>query len=233
MCRLLGPIDGDRDRGEEQVSPVAHVAQCGTPTPMSLRVLPLVGLAVLGLSAVACSSAASGPVAYESDILANEPASSSLSTAELQTKLAAALDGLAFTSESDYPFDVLVAPGVVGAAVDAAAVKNGFNDLTLAATRNEKERFQLKDMPGSEERDFEAWMDFSEVDTSDETSVAYAKGMTTAHDLMKANLTDLKVVLVASESLENSEDVGFLHCFIVGRAKDGALVALHTGLVWT
>jgi hypothetical protein len=194
----------------------------------------VVALVALGLSAVACSAESSGNGVTSSD--ENEvhaAASTSLSTSELQKELANAVDGLEYTSESDYPFDVFVAPGTAGAPIDAAAVKAAFNDLV--GTKNTESGTALEDMIGSEERPFEEWMsnDTSNIDESDPDSVKYAMGMSRAHDLMKANLTDLKVFLIAEESLERTEDVGFLHCFIVGRAADGALVALHTGLVWT
>jgi hypothetical protein len=197
---------------------------------MKLRAYCLLAVAALSLSAVACTTSASGE-ASSSENESAATATESLSTPELKKELAQAVDGIEYTSESDYPFDVFVAPGAVGAKVDADAIKTAFNDLVTPS--NDDEGLALKDMPGSEVRDFEEWMDVSDIDESDESSVAYAKGMTKAHDLMKANLDDLQVILVASESLENTEDVGFLHCFIVGRAKDGSLVALHTGLVWT
>lgn len=199
---------------------------------MKLRALTLVGLVALSLSAVACS-AESGPGATSSENDIHASTIANLSTAELKSQLAKAVDGLEYMSEADYPFDVFVAPGQVGASVDADAIKAAFNDLVSADSANG--RMALKDMPGSSVHAFEDWMsgDTSNVDESDPDAVKYAKGMARAHDLMKANLTDLKVVLMAEESLENTEDVGFLHCFIVGRAKDGSLVALHTAVVWT
>jgi hypothetical protein len=201
---------------------------------MRFRSFSLVALVALGLSAVACSAGSSGGVTSdESEVHAAASARARLSTAELQKELARAVDGLEYTSESDYPFDVYVAPGTAGAPIDAAAVKAAFSDQV--GTKNTESGTTLEDMIGSEERPFEEWMsnDTSDIDESDPDAVKYAKGMTKAHDLMKANLQDLKVFLIAEESLEKTEDVGFLHCFIVGRAADGSLVALHTGLVWT
>ena len=196
---------------------------------MKLRALSVVGLVVLGLSATACT-AESGAAAASSE--SEIHAAPTLSTAELKKELAKAVDGLEYTSESDYPFDVFVAPGTAGAPIDATAVKTAFNDLV--GTKNTSGT-ALKDLVGSEERSFEEWMsnDTSNVDPTDPNAVKSAEGMSKAHDLMKANLRDLKVFLIAEESLEKTEDVGFLHCFIVGRAADGSLVALHTGLVWT
>ena len=57
--------------------------------------------------------------------------------------------------------------------------------------------------------------------------------MKQAYDLMRQNLTDLKVVLIAADSMKREDNVGLLQVFVVGRAKDGSLVALHTIAVWT
>jgi cytochrome c556 len=199
---------------------------------MRFRPFALLGLVALGLSAVACSAESGGAVTSD-DNEVRAAASAGLSTAELQKQLAKAVDGLEYMSESDYPFDVFVAPGAAGAPIDAAAVKAAFNDKV--STKNTEKGTALKDMIGSEERPFDEWMsnDTSDIDESDADAVKYAEGMKKAYGLMKANLKDLKVLLIAEESLEKTEDVGFLHCFIVGRAADGSLVALHTGLVWT
>lgn len=202
-----------------------------------LRTSSLVGLLALALSvsALACTGETSdGSVAAESAVHLS-PASG-LTTERLKGELASAVDGLEYMSEADYPFDVLVAPGAVGAPVDADAIKAAFDGMPGASNSNEGSAgLALEALPGSAIHEFEEWMssDPGNVDESDPDAVKYAKGMARAHDLMKANLTDLKVVLLAEESLENTEDVGFLHCFIVGRAADGSLVALHTGLVWT
>ena len=89
---------------------------------MKLRALALVGLVALSLSAVACSAeSSSGATSSENDIHASTIAN--LSTAELKSQLAKAVDGLEYMSEADYPFDVFVAPGQVGASVDADAIK--------------------------------------------------------------------------------------------------------------
>lgn len=204
---------------------------------MNLRAFALAGLVALSLSAVACSADSDGSVTSDANEVKagtkGRPSATALSTADLKKELTKAVDGLEYTSESDYPWDVFVAPGTAGAKIDAALVKTAFNDLV--GTRSSNNGTALKDMVGAKERPFEEWMsnDTSDVDESDPDAVKYAKGMSKAHDLMKANLQDLKVFLIAEESLENTEDVGFLHCFVVGRAADGSLVALHTGVVWT
>ncbi len=204
---------------------------------MNLRALTLVGLVALSFSAVACSADSDGSVtADDNEVKAGtkgRPSATTLSTADLKKELAKAVDGLEYMSESDYPWDVFVAPGTAGAPIDANLVKTAFNDMV--GTKNTNGGTALKDMVGAKEHSFEEWMsnDTSDVDQTDPDAVKYAKGMSKAHDLMKANLKDLKVFLVAEESLENTEDVGFLHCFVVGRAADGSLVALHTGVVWT
>lgn len=197
---------------------------------MNLRALSLVGLVALSLSAVACSAESTdGTTSEDNEIRARS--SAGLTTEKLQSELAKAVEGIEWTSESDYPLDVMVAPGQLGAAVDADAIRASFASAPLWAQSFDS--LKLSDLKGAKERGFDEWMDVSDIDESDEYSVAFAKGITKASELMKSNLTDLKVVLMAEDSLENSEDVGFLHCFIVGRAKDGSLVALHTGLVWT
>ena len=154
---------------------VAPFPPYATSTHMTFRALSLVGFVALGLAAAACSAESEDAVGADvGEIRARPNPAAGLSTADLKSELAKAVDGLDYMSEADYPFDVFVAPGTVGAPIDAAAVKAAFNDVV--GTKDSINGTALQDMIGSEELSFEEWMsnDTSDVDQSDPDAVKYA-----------------------------------------------------------
>ena len=183
----------------------------------------------LSLSAVACSAESKPGATSGGERHPREHVN--LSTAELKSQLAKAVDGLEYMSEADYPFDVFVAPGQVGASVDADAIKAAFNDLVSADAANG--RMALKDMPGlrARVRGLDVGGDTSNVDESDPDAVKYAKGMARAHDLMKAEPD--RPQGRADGRREPRKRRTWASPPLHRRRQDGSLVALHTAVVWT
>jgi hypothetical protein len=197
---------------------------------MNLRALTVVALGSLALAAIGCGS----PGSAESTTAA--AVSTPTSSTELQQTLETVTKGLEFTSETDAPFDVFVAPAplrAAGASIDANMVRQAFNGMPN--THDDVDNLDLEDLPGDETRDFEDWAttDIEPSRDPDPTEVQYDEGMKQAYDLMRQNLTDLKVILIAADSMKRENNVGVLQVFVVGRSKDGSLVALHTIAVWT
>lgn len=162
-------------------------------------------LLALSVFAAGCAAPANDAATTESTA-----ADSVLSDKLLVDQLTTAVAGYDYVSETDAYFDVLdAADDSNGAPIDPDLVRVAFNRPTLV---------------NSEVRDFDDWF----ADESDEQ-------MLQARDLMRANMTDLTVVLLAENSFVDTDDSpGELEIFIVGRSRvDGALVALHTLAVWT
>lgn len=156
--------------------------------------------------------------------------------AQIETGLRDAVQGIEYTSESDVPFAVFRAPIAATEKVDAKTVLAKFSGL--AGTESEDENgkpLALKDMPGTKESPFAPWFEDELTDdaSDDATTKKYKEGMRKVHQIMTTQLTDLKVVYVASEDISRSMDVGLVQIFLVGRSKDGSLFAVHTAAVWT
>jgi hypothetical protein len=149
----------------------------------------------------------------------------------LEAALKEALVGAIFVSEGDSEFDVFRAPIRPDEKVDAATVKAKFNGMP----HTDEDGTQLRDLAGQDEGKFATWFEGDMVGdpTGDEEDQKYAAAMRSVHVLMSSALTDLKVVYVASSSLEKSHDVGWVQIFIVGRSRSGTLFAVHTGAAWT
>ena len=161
---------------------------------MNLRAHTLVGLLVLALAASGCSAETSATTSEQNEFVAH-----STSSASLKTQLASAVKGLTYTSETDAEFDVFVAPGAPGAAITPADIRTAFSGLEH--TTDDYDGTLLKDLKGAATLEFEAWM-ASDLDIPNDESaemLAYKKGLSRARDLMKANLTNLTVVYLASD----------------------------------
>jgi hypothetical protein len=199
---------------------------------MNLRALTVAALASLALAAIGCGS----PSEVSGASAAAESTPAAPSSTELQQTLETVTKGLEFTSETDAPYDVFVAPaprGAVTATIDADMIRQAFNGMPN--THDDADNLDLKDQLGDDTRDFEDWAttDIEPSRDPDPTEIQYDAGMKQAYELMRQNLTDLQVVLIAADSMKRDNNVGLLQVFVVGRATDGSLVALHTIAVWT
>ncbi len=149
----------------------------------------------------------------------------------LEAALEDAVAGVTYTSEADADFDVFRAPIGPHEKVDAATIKAKFNGMP----NTDEEGTELRALIGQDEGKFATWFEGDMVGdpTGDEDDQKYAAAMRAVHVLMSSALTDLKVVYVASSSLEKTHDVGWVQIFIVGRSRSGTLFAVHTGAAWT
>lgn len=156
---------------------------------------------------------------------------------QLEADLQNAVAGVEFVSESDVPFDVFLAPLAPSEKVDAATVKTRFNGFpnTSQESFDSGATISLKNLAGQDELDYAAWIasDLQEDPTANAATQRYIQAMRQVDALLRAQCTDLKVVLVAAGSLANTHDVGFVQIFLVGRTKNGAIIAVHTAAVWT
>jgi hypothetical protein len=173
---------------------------------------------------------ASLKVTAPTNVAPNDPAGL-LSDDQLVTEMKSAVNDILYISEADYPFDVWKAPLAASEAVTPDTVKAKFS----GQPGTDEDGVALKDLVGKDESDFEAWFASDLVDdpSLDEDGQKYAKAMRRTYALMKANCTDLKIVLAAGSDLSGSHDVGFVQIFIVGRTRNGSMIAMHTGAVWT
>jgi hypothetical protein len=160
-----------------------------------------------------------------------------LPDAELTTELQNALQGIDFVSESDAPFEVFEAPLGPEEKLDAATIRNKFSGRAGTETESFDGRTNvaLKDLAGQDELSYDAFIapQLQDDPTADTSSQKLTQAMQRLDELLRSQCPERKVMLFASESLAETHDVGFVHIFIVGRTRNGNVIAVHTTAVWT
>ena len=72
------------------------------------------------------------------------------------------------------------------------------------------------------------------MDPSADTSAQkLTEAMQRVDALLRSQCTERKVVLLAAQSLAQTQNVGLVQIFIVGRTRNGSVIAVHTSAVWT
>jgi hypothetical protein len=156
---------------------------------------------------------------------------------ELRTELENALQGIDFVSDSDAPFAVFEAPLRTEEKLDAATIRSKFSGRPGTETESSDGRssLALTDLAGQDEVSYDAWIapDLQEDPTADTSAQKFTQAMQRLDQLLRSQCTERKVILFAAESLAETHDVGFVHIFIVGRTRNGSVIAVHTTAVWT
>jgi len=133
----------------------------------------------------------------------------SISNSQIIDKLKNASDGLLWLSESDYPFEPVLWASVEDLTNDKLLEKLGKSPDTLVEVRDIDRFF--------------AWA-IAEEDWHDEEEKAEVEKYCQLVEVLKTNLTDLKVYRVGEIEID---------VYIVGKTPDGNLAGLSTMVVET
>ena len=136
-----------------------------------------------------------------------------------------------YTSESDYPFEVVTGSNTGGAAVDEATVRAEFASYVDKKADADKPLASLFAMS----KPWNEWKALAHhcADPNDPVEVAQCKKMKALEAALDDNLTSIKVFYFGSVGAPGLVDGIGVSIFLVGRTPSGKLVGVATLAIWT
>lgn len=149
---------------------------------------------------------------------------------DIQAELTKASDGLLYTSESDYPFEL------VDADLGPASITQDFVQTKLASYVDQdpaadKPMASLYGMSAT----WQTWKDqkHSCADPNDPDAAPACDQMRNFEQVLESNLTDLHVYYFGKKGSAGHVDGIGVSVFIVGKAPSGRLLGVRTLAIWT
>ncbi len=164
-----------------------------------------------------------------------------IGASQVASAMAAALKGMTYTSESDYPFTALSASNPGKKPVSGPLVLDKFKPQLAKMFKDDLDAspFSVKNLATEvwSPKETQDWLksNAEASDPSDADGVKYAKAFGQVRKLIDANLTDVRMVKVGvkDEHGKFADDQGLYALMLVGRTRDGQIAGIMTGTVET
>jgi hypothetical protein len=179
----------------------------------------------------AVASSGSGASTTTTSATSGGSGGSGMTDAAIEAALAAAAEGLLYTSESDYPFEVVTGSVADGAPVDEATVRAEFASYVDKKADADKPLASLFAMS----KTWNEWKALAHhcADPNDPVEVAQCKKMKALEAALEGSLTSVNVFYFGSVGAPGSVDGTGVSIFLVGRTPSGKLVGVATLAIWT